>query len=51
MLYGRCGGGSVAGETALKVSDAVERLFRAGIILFFHKSSFRSCQILTDGPF
>jgi YgiT-type zinc finger domain-containing protein len=30
MLCGRCGARSVPGRTALKISDAVERLFRAG---------------------
>jgi len=30
MLCRRCGTRSVPGKTALKISDAVERLFRAG---------------------
>ena len=30
MLCGRCGARSVPGKTALKISDAVERLFRTG---------------------
>ncbi|MEK9141572.1 MAG: hypothetical protein AAB308_11015 [Nitrospirota bacterium] len=30
MLCGRCGMRSIPGKTALKISDAVERLFRAG---------------------
>ncbi|MEK9142889.1 MAG: YgiT-type zinc finger protein [Nitrospirota bacterium] len=30
MLCERCGTRSVPGQTALKISDAVERLFRAG---------------------
>jgi YgiT-type zinc finger domain-containing protein len=30
MLCGRCGARSVPGMTALKISDAVEKLFRAG---------------------
>jgi len=30
MLCERCGARSVPGKTALKISDAVERLFRAG---------------------
>ena len=30
MLCGRCGARSVPGVTALKISDAVEKLFRAG---------------------
>jgi YgiT-type zinc finger domain-containing protein len=30
MLCGRCGARSVPGMTALKISDAIEKLFRAG---------------------
>lgn len=30
MLCGRCGTRSVPGKTALKISETVERLFRAG---------------------
>lgn len=30
MLCGRCGARSVPGEMALKINDAVERLFRVG---------------------
>ncbi len=30
MLYRRCGTRSIPGPTALRISDAVERLFRAG---------------------
>lgn len=30
MLCGRCGTRSIPGPTALKISDAIERLFRSG---------------------
>ena len=30
MLCGRCGTRSIPGQTAIKISDAVDRLFRAG---------------------
>lgn len=30
MLCGRCGARSIPGQTALKISDTVERLFHAG---------------------
>ena len=42
MLCGPCGTKSIPGKAALKISDAVEQLFRAGKNLdmtdiFFHK--------------
>ena len=41
LLCGRCGARSVPGHTALKISDAVERLFKAGKGLNSTGISFR----------
>jgi hypothetical protein len=49
MLCGRCGMRSVPGKTALKISDAVERLFRPGKDLDMTGISFHKARQLSIG--